>query len=216
MISKDPIFPYKNLFITARPGMGASTLVANIANKYLEEGKRCLIFEATDHFLLTYNERFRIIKEDLDIDSLHPLFSENGNLTVAYNYFFESEALLTLVDKYDADVVVYEASRYLRDQKKELAELVEELKSRGKTFIFVTHIKRKRYPLMYIQRITPSASRHHKAIPYFDATAIIYRDAYYRVGEENTEEIRIYEQGQKKYRAVPVEFDFQKQRISRK
>lgn len=39
MKSKDPLYPYQNLFITARPGMGASTLVANIVNKYLDNGK---------------------------------------------------------------------------------------------------------------------------------------------------------------------------------
>ena len=34
MNTYDPIFPYKNLFITARPGMGTATLVANIVNEY--------------------------------------------------------------------------------------------------------------------------------------------------------------------------------------
>ena len=57
MKSKDPLYPYQNLFITARPGMGATTLVTNIINKYLDNEKKCLIFEDTEGFHLTHIER---------------------------------------------------------------------------------------------------------------------------------------------------------------
>ena len=141
---------------------------------------------------------------------------KNGNLVVVYNYFFEFEALWALINECDADVIVYEASRHLLDQKYELIRLAEKLKSIGKTFIFATHIKRKINNFTCLETNTPSASHHRKAIPYFDATAIIHRDAYYNEGHGELEEIRIYERGKKKYRAVPVEFDFQHQRIKRK
>ena len=70
--------------------------------------------------------------------------------------------------------------------------------------------------LMHREKNAPSVSRHSKAIPHFDATAIVYRDSYYTASEGGIEELRIYERGKKKYRAVPVEFDFQQQRIKRK
>jgi len=216
MNSNDPIFPYQNLFITARPGMGASTLVAEIVSKYLSNGKKCLVFQATDHFLLTYVERIRIIREDLDTDTVHPWFEDDGKLRVIYDYFFEPEPLLTLIDEYGADVVVYEASRYLRDQGRDLIKLAEVLKSRGKTFIFVTRTKKRWLSFAFTEIPAPSASRHRAAIPYFDATAIIYSPYYPRKHSGRGEEIRIYEKGKKKYRTFPVELDFQKQRITRK
>ena len=215
-MSTDPIFPYQNLFITARPGMGAATLVANILNEYLNEGKKCLVFESTDCSHLTYIDRLKIIKEGLDIDSVLPWVVENDNLVVVYNYFFEFEAILALIDKYNADVIVYEASKNLLDQKEELIKLVEKLKSVGKVFIFTTQIKRRKNPFTHIEKNAPSVSRHSKTIPYFDATAIIFRDAYYKEGHGELEEIRVYESGNKRYRAVPVEFDFQHQDIKRK
>lgn len=216
MKSTDPLFPYQNLFITAPPGMGAATLVANIVNEYLDEGKKCLVFESTDYSRLTYIDRLKIIKEGLDIDSVLPWVVENDNLVVVYNYFFEFETLLALIDKYNADVIVYEASKHLLDQKEELIELVEKLKSIDKVFIFTTQIKRRKNPFTHIEKNTPSVSRHSKAIPYFDATAIIFRAAYYNEGHGELEEIRIYERGNKKYHAVHVEFDFQHQRIKPK
>jgi hypothetical protein len=196
--------------------MGATTLVTNIINKYLDNGIKCLVFEATDGFYLTHIERLRIIKENLDIDSIRPWFVKDGNLVVVYNYFFEFEALWALINEYDANLIVYEASRHLLDQKYELIRLAEKLKSTGKTFIFVTHMRRKINKFSRLEKNTPSVSRHHKAIPYFDATAIVYRDAYYNEGHGGIEEIRIYERGKKKYRAVPVEFDFQHQRVKLK
>ena len=212
----DPLFPYRNLFISARPGIGTATLVANIVNKYLENGKKCLVFESTDCSRLTYIDRLKIIKEGLDIDSVLPWVVENGNLVVVYNYFFESEALLALVDKYNADVIVCEASKNLLDQKEELIRLAERLKSIGKTFIFTTHMRRKINKFTRLEKNTPSVSHHSKATPYFDATAIIYRDSYYAASERGAQEIRIYERGNKNYCVVPVEFDFQHQRVKRK
>ena len=216
MKSTDPIYPYQNLFITARPGMGSTTLVTNIINKYLDNEKKCLVFEATDGVHLTHIERIRIIKENLNIDSIRPWVVKNGNLFVVYNYFFEFEALWALINEYDANLIVYEASRHLVDQNYELIRLAEKLKSTGKTFIFVTHMRRKINKFTRLEKNIPSVSHHHKAIPYFDATAIVYRDAYYNEGHGDIEEIRIYERGKKKYRAVPVEFDFQHQRVKLK
>lgn len=53
MKSTDPLFPYQNLFITARPGMGATTLAVNIINKHLDEGKKCLVLRA--HTIILQN-----------------------------------------------------------------------------------------------------------------------------------------------------------------
>lgn len=65
MKSKDPLYPYQNLFITARPGMGASTLVANIVNKYLDEGKKCLIFDSETRAFLSILNVQRLSKKRL-------------------------------------------------------------------------------------------------------------------------------------------------------
>ena len=214
----DPLFPYKNLFITARPGMGASTLVANIVNKYLDEGKKCLIFDSGTRAFLSYIERARIIKEKTNIDSVRnfSMFEEYGNLTATHNYIVWIECLLGAIDEHDADVIVYEEPANYPNRSKELIEVAKELRRRGKIFIFVTHLKRRNNPFTHREKNAPSVSRHSRAIPHFDATAIVYRDSYYTASEGGIEELRIYERGKKKYRAVPVEFDFQQQRIKRK
>lgn len=216
MKSKDPLFPYQNLFITARPGMGASTLAVNIVNKYLDEGKKCLVFEDTECYRLKYIDRMRAIKENIDIDGIYPCYQEYGNLVATHNYIVWMERLLGAIDEHDADVIVYEEPHNSLNKSKELIQVTKELRRRGKIFIFVTHLKRKNNFFTHTEKNTPSVSRHRKAIPYFDATAIVYRNFYYGEVEEVIEEIRIYEQGKRKYRTVPVEFDFQHQRLKRK
>ena len=64
MKNNDPIYPYKNLFITARPGVGATTLAVNIVNKYLDQGKKCLVFENPNCFFIDYIDRIKAIKEN--------------------------------------------------------------------------------------------------------------------------------------------------------
>ena len=223
MMSTDPLFPYQNLFITARPGMGASTLVANIVNNYLENGKKCLIFDSETRAFLSYIERAKIIKENTNIDSVRSfsMFEEYGDLTVTFHPIIDKESLLFVIEKKDYDIIVYEESPYLffKDRTKELIELAKELRRRGKIFIFVTHLKRRNNPFSHIEKNIPSVSHYRKALSYFDATAIVYRNCYYEdfnKADEDIEEIRIYERGKKKYRAVPVEFDFHHQRIKRK
>lgn len=220
MKSKDPLYPYQNLFITARPGMGASTLVANIVNKYLNNGKKCLVFESETRVFLSYVDRAKIIRENTNIDSVRvfPLFEEYGNLTVTCNPFIFADVLLSVIEEKNYDVIVYEEYPYifLKNQTKELINLVKELRRKGKIFIFVTHLKRKVNPFTHAEKNIPSASRYRRAISCFDATAIVYRNGYYNEVEKVIEEIRIYERGKKKYCAVPVEFDFQHQRVKRK
>lgn len=220
MKSTDPLFPYQNLFITARPGMGVSTIVANIVNKYLDEGKKCLVFDAKARPFLNYADRAKVIRENTNIESIRsfPLFEEYGDLTVAYNRFIFSDVLLSVVEEKAADIVIYEenSDMLFKNQTKELVELAKILRRKGKIFIFVTHLKRNRNPFTHTDKNIPSASRFRKAMPFFDATAIVYRNGYYDEVEEVIEEIRLYERGKKKYRAVPVEFDFQHQRIKRK
>ncbi len=216
MKSKDPLYPYQNLFITARPGMGATTLAMNILDKYLDEGKRCLVFEDTEYYRLKYIDRMRVKKEHINIDSIYPCFQKYGNLTAAHNYIVWIECLLGAIDEHDADVIVYEEPENLYDTSKALIEVVEELKRQGKIFIFVTHLKRRNNLFTRREKNAPSVSRHSRAIPHFDATVIVYRDSYYTASEGGTEELRIYERGKKKYLAVPVEFDFQHQRVKRK
>lgn len=67
MKSTDPIFPYQNLFITSRPGMGSTTLALNIINKYLDEGKKCMVFENIDCFCTGFIERIRVVRENISI-----------------------------------------------------------------------------------------------------------------------------------------------------
>ena len=210
----EPISPYKNLFITARPGMGASTLIANIINSYLEYGKKCLIFESVEASRFSFVERIRVIKEDLPMEEACPWVVEQRGLVVMYNIFFECDILLKLVDEYEADVIVYEAPKALRNQGRELVRFAEELKRRGKIFIFATHLKRRRNLLLGTEIHRPTLSKHKKAIFYFDATVIPYSSAYY--GKNGGEDIRIYEKGSKSFRSVPVEIDFSRQRIIKK
>lgn len=217
----DPIFPYKNLFITARPGMGASTLVANIISKYLVEGKKCLVFDNKTRAFLSYIERARVIGERTNIDSVREssLFEERGGLTVTHTPFIFADLLLSVIEEKGSDVIVYEERPASLEQTGELIKLARELKRSGKIFIFVTHLKRKRTLFTHCEKNKPSVSRYRKAIPYFDATAIVYRNCYYEdfnKADKDIEEIRIYERGNKKYRAVPVEFDFQHQSVKRK
>ena len=210
----DPIFPYKNLFITARPGMGATTLIANIVNNYLQYGKKCLIFESVESSRFSFIERIRAIKEDLPMEEVCPWVVEQGSLVVMYNVFFECDTLLKLADEYEADVVVYEAPKALRNQGRDVVRLVEELKHRGKTFIFATHLKRRRNLLSGTEIHRPALSKHKKAIFCFDATVILYSGTYY--GKKGGEEIRIYEKGHKRFRTVPIEIDSSRQRIIKK
>ena len=207
MKSKEPLFPYQNLFITARPGMGATTLATNIIRKYLDEGKKCLAFENQDSFYTNYIERIKAIRENININ-IRPYFKKYGNLTITYHYLFSPDRVLSDIAKHGADVIVYEDPYYLKDQSKKLIKLAKELRRMGKIFIFVTHIKRRYYPFTHTQKTTLSISRYRKAIPYFDVSAIFWGVCY-----DEPKEIRIYEQGKKKYRTVTVEFDFQHQRI---
>ena len=79
-------FPYQNLFITARPGMGATTLAVNIINKHLDEGKKCLVFAGTHDYSPKYIERVKIIRENGDMnDLLRPSIEKYGNLSVVGN-----------------------------------------------------------------------------------------------------------------------------------
>lgn len=78
MKSTDPLFPYQNLFITARPGMGATTLAVNIINKHLDEGKKCLVFAGTHDYSPKYIERVNTMRIRSCIKprfSAYPLFS---------------------------------------------------------------------------------------------------------------------------------------------
>ena len=221
----DPIFPYKNLFITARPGMGASTLVANIVNKYLDQGKKCLVFDSETRAFSSHIDRSKVIREKTTIDKIRAfyLLEEYGNLTVTYCPIIHKETLLDVIEKKDYDVIIYEdpvcGFSEFKYQTKELAELTKELREREKIFIFVTHLKRSRIPFMRIERNTLSNSRHRKAIPCFDASAIVYRNGYYEdMGEidKDIEEIRLYERDRKKYRTVSVDFDFPHQSVKLK
>ena len=155
------------------------------------------------------------------IDAWFLMFEEYGNLTVTFHPIIDKESLLLVIEEKDYDVIVYEEAPYLffKNRTKELIELAKELRRRGKIFIFVTHLKRRNNPFTHREKNAPSISRHSRAIPHFDATAIVYRNCYYedfKKADEDIEEIRIYERGKKKYRAVPVEFDFQHQIVKRK
>ncbi|MBP3582962.1 MAG: hypothetical protein J6K44_02870, partial [Clostridia bacterium] len=107
MTNKEPLFPYNNLFITARPGMGGTTLAISIVNKYLDLGKRCLVFENTSGAY--YLERLRALREKKERPICRPRIDKYGNLTVIYNYFFDSECILSKVIEHSCDLVVYEA-----------------------------------------------------------------------------------------------------------
>ena len=108
MKSNDLLYPYQNLFITARPGMGATTLALNIVNKYLDEGKECLVFENTNCFSTGYIERTKVVRENIGRDSIQPHFKKYGNLTVTYRYLFEPDTVLFAITEHNADVIVYE------------------------------------------------------------------------------------------------------------
>lgn len=219
MKSTDPLFPYQNLFITARPGMGATTLAVNIANKCLNEGKKCLVFEGGYDYSPRYIERTKIIRENGDMNDLsRPMIQNHGNLSVVGNPSIYFELVESTVKETDPDLIVLEDPCIIKMTDQELIDLVKYFKASGKTFVFITHLKRKNNPITHAEKNIPSASRHRKAMRYFDAIAIVYRQEYYSNGvvDKENQEIRIYEQGSKKYKSVAVDFNFRKQRISLK
>lgn len=211
MKNKDPLYPYKSLFITGLPGVGLTTLAVNIVNKYLDDGKKCLIFENQNFSFIDYIDRIKVIRENKFIDNDIPYFKKYGNLTVTHNYFFELDCVLFAVEELNADVIVYESTNFINEDAKALIKLSEELKNQGKTFIFITHIKRRSTQFYHKDPSKPKYSRYKRAIPHFDATAIVFRD----MNEDNeyVEEIRLYEKGEKKHRAIPVCFDFPKHKL---
>ena len=215
MKTNQPIFPYQNLFITSRPGMGAPELVANIVNQYLQANRKCLIFASVEGCYYTYSDRIRSIREHMEIEKVHPFVTEEGKLVTVNNFFFECEVLLSMAERYCAEVVVYEAPRALRAQKTELIRLAQQFRQRGILFIFVTTLKRRRIPFTQRELLAPRLSRHRKAMVSFDAVAIPYRQGYYGKND-GRDEIRIYEKGERTYRAAFVEFDFTYQRIREK
>ena len=210
----DPIYPYKNLFITARPGMGTTTLAVNIVNKYLDQGKNCLVFENSNCFFIDYIDRIKVIRENKFINNDIPCFKKYDNLTVAHNYFFELDCVMFAAEELNADVIVYESTNLINENVKALIKLTENLTNQGKTFIFITHIKKKITQAHHKEPSKPRYSRYRKAIPHFDATAIVFRDL--NADNKYIEEIRIYEKGSKKYRAIPVCFDFPNHKITLK
>ena len=187
-------------------------------NKYLINDKKCLVFEGNTRAFFSQIDRAKIINENGDLDSFR-CFSRverYGNLTVTHHPFLDADSLLYTIDKLGADIVIYEEVSTPKEQVKELIKLNKELRKRNKTLIFVTHLKRKLLPFARSERHIPSASRYRRAIPYFDAVAIIYRNEYYDESKTVVEEIRVYERGKKKYRSIPVKFDFMHQKIMRK
>lgn len=216
MKSTDPLFSYQNLFITARPGMGATTLAVNIINKYLDEGKKCLVFSGTHDCSPKYIERVKIIRENGDMnDLLRPRIQKYGNLSVVGNQNIYTELVLRTVEEMNPDLIVLEDPHTIKMIDRELIDLAHYFKEAGKAFVFVTHIKRKINQFTHIEKSTPSASYHRKAIRYFDTVVIVYRQEYYNDGviDKENQEIRIYERVSKKYKAMAVDFDFRKQRI---
>lgn len=207
MTNKNPIYPFKNLFITARPGMGSTTLALNIVSKFLDVGKKCLIYQTTDYFFTNYIERMKCIKENIAMKNLAPCFQKYGNLIVILHHFFSVDYILEAVEEHDADIIVFEEPNRFWNQTKELIKLTNELKKLGKTFIFVTHIKNSKYG----DKSKLMLSRHRKAIRHFDATAIVNRTYF-----DNIEEIRVYKKNSKRCVDVPVHFDFPKHKVSLK
>ena len=214
MKNKDPLYPYKSLFVTGLPGVGLTTLAVNIVNKYLDHDKKCLVLENQNFSFIDYIDRIKVIRENKFIDNDISCFKKYGNLTVAQNYFFELDCVLFAVEELNADVIVYESTNFINEDTKALIKLSEELKNQGKIFIFITHIKRRITQFHHKAPSKPKYSRYKKAIPHFDATAIVFRD----INDDNEyiEEIRIYEKDKKKYHATPVCFDFPNHKLTLK
>ena len=213
MKNNDPLYPYKNLFITACPGAGATTLATNIISKYLDNGKRCLVFENPNCFFIDYIERTKAIRENIEIKTDFPYVKKHGNLVVTHRYYFELEFVLTAVEEFNADIIVFEEARTMKEDVKSLIQLTKELKKRGKLFIFVTHTSKNISRLWHKDPNIPLYSRYRKAIPYFDATVIIDRDVF---NDNDIEKIRLFEKGERKYRSIPINFDFPKQKVTYK
>jgi methionine synthase II (cobalamin-independent) len=131
---------------------------------------------------------------------------------VTHRYYFELEFVLTAVEEFNVDIIVFEESRTMKDIKS-LVRLIRELKKRGKVFIFVTHISKKISRFWHKDPNIPLYSRYRKAIPYFDATAIIDRDIF---NDNDTEKIRLFEKRKRKYQSIPIHFDFLKQKVTYK
>jgi hypothetical protein len=108
---------------------------------------------------------------------------------------------------------VFEEARTMKEDIKSLIQLTKELNKRGKVFIFVTHICKNISRFWHKDPNIPLYSRYRKAIPYFDATAIIDRDIF---NDNDTEKIRLFEKRERKYQSIPIHFDFPKQKVTYK
>lgn len=219
MRSNGPIFPYQNLFITARPGMGATTVALNIMKKYMDLGKKCLVLSDAGRLSEHYIERMKALCE-----GRKPFFpvlqvEKHGSLAVMDCNHLILDSIVNTVDELDklegfrADVVVIDEPVRFALTDKELISLSEHFREEGIIFIFVTHIKRKLSLFLREPKSTPSASLYRRAMRHFDAVAVVFRNGFSYEVDEVTEELRIYEQSRRKYRAVPVEFDFERQTV---
>ena len=211
-----PIAPYQSVFITARPGMGATTLATCIANAFLDTGARCLIFANAYRLSAHYAERIRLIREGGRLEDMFRMENTYGKLTVVDNNYLESYSVLRKVEETSPDVVIFEEPYFLAMKERDLVLLSECLRSQDICFVFVTHIKRRRCLWFGGEQNTPQASLHRRLARHMDAVCIPYREEYYREERERCEEIRIYERGARSYRCVRVEFDFSKQRVVKK
>lgn len=206
-------FPYQSVFITARLGMGASTLALNIVAEHLSAGKKCIVFENPSFAPSYYVRRMKMRQEGVMPQSIYPTVEEYGGMTVVGGLVCDVFKMLDIARESGADLVVYEAAFHPQILDEAVIYLADGLRKMGKRFVFVTKMKRNLYFLTKNERNDPRTSYHKRAIPHFDAVVIPCRGEYYGKGCEG--EIRVYEKGRRRYTAHAVDFDFEKQRITK-
>lgn len=206
-------FPYQSIFITARPGMGASTLALNIVAEHLRIGKKCIVFENPNLASSYYVRRMKMRQEGRMPQSIYPTVEEYGGMTAVGGLFCDVFKILNMSRESGADLVVYEATFHPQILDEAVIYLADELRKMGKRFIFITKMKRKVCILSGKERNHPAASYHKRAMPRFDAVVIPCRKEYY--GKSLEGEIRVYEKGCRRYKAHAVNFDFGNQRITK-
>ena len=204
---------YQNLFITSRPGMGATTLLVNIINERHKNGDKILIFAPGDSVSDKFMDRIKVLNGEAKAEQIFPKSKHKyGNITVIDNNFLDARYIMNCVMEEDNDLIVIDESPCSKMSTREIVKLATQLKRFNRKFIFVTHLKRKISRITKKEINSPKVSHHRRAINCFDATMIVYREEYYS-SEERNDEIRIYEKGAKLLYSVNVTFDFNTQQV---
>lgn len=202
--------PYKSLFVTALPGMGTTTFAANIANVYLENSKKVLVFTTGDYVSTRFIERVSVIRKETKIENVFvKRKTEYGNLTIIDNNFLPFEDIINYIMKNNSEIVIFEEPIFSKIKTSDVIRLVKFLNKKNIKFIFVTHIKCSH--LENTDKSSLKKTNHRRATSKFEAAVVISRNNPYDF--KKNDEILIYEKQTNNFKIIDVFFDFNNQLV---